>query len=334
MNELLLAKFKQTEEKYKELKDKLTQGLVTTEQMKSELMRMMVQDETGKYWMLGGKTGKWYIHNGTTWQEAEPYQKITPEPSPVIMPVETIEKQEKINIFEEKPIEKTFSPLEKESTINAEPVHFQLHPASELRQETHTESAGYQSSYQSHHPVTPPVSRTLHVDKEETEEVEDEEIKHPASSGRGEKLTPCRVCQSRIPVYAEFCSFCGANQKYSEEKTIHSPSINIGERKDEIVLKYVSYLSLMFFMGGVGIIFGVVFGAFFGIFKTFLTDFSTYYLPLMLSETRGKLQGALIFGALGGVGGFIVSALFSFVLSLFYNMISFVFGGIRFKVKY
>jgi hypothetical protein len=53
----------------------------------------------------------------------------------------------------------------------------------------------------------------------------------------------------------------------------------------------------------------------------------------MLQEVRGGAAGGLIFAAVGGIGGFIVSAILSVILSTIYNFIAFIFGGIRFKVK-
>jgi hypothetical protein len=53
----------------------------------------------------------------------------------------------------------------------------------------------------------------------------------------------------------------------------------------------------------------------------------------MLQETRGKIQGGLIFAAMGGICGFILFALVSVIISAIYNGISYFFGGIRFKVK-
>ena len=77
---------------------------------------------------------------------------------------------------------------------------------------------------------------------------------------------------------------------------------------------------------------GVLFGAAFGVFKPFLLKWS-YELPLMLQEVRGGAAGGLIFAAVGGIGGFIVSAILSVILAAIYNFIAFIFGGIRFKVK-
>ncbi|MCP5103215.1 MAG: hypothetical protein GY950_07550, partial [bacterium] len=69
------TKFKETEEKYRELKEALNNGEISPEEMKKQLKKMMVLDDDGNYWMIGGKTEKWYIYNGTDWKEGNPFPK-------------------------------------------------------------------------------------------------------------------------------------------------------------------------------------------------------------------------------------------------------------------
>ena len=88
---------------------------------------------------------------------------------------------------------------------------------------------------------------------------------------------------------------------------------------------------MIFFFGGLGLIVGILFGATFGIFNI-LGDF-IYQFPIMLQETRGKIQGGLIFAAMGGISGFIFFAFISIILTGIYNFISFFFGGLRFTTK-
>ena len=90
-------------------------------------------------------------------------------------------------------------------------------------------------------------------------------------------------------------------------------------------------ISLIFFCGGVGLIVGVIFGATFGIFKIF--GDLIFQFPMMLQEMQGKIQGGLFFGALGGIFGFMAFAVLALVSGLFFNLIAYVFGGLRFKIK-
>ncbi len=42
--------------------------------MKSELKKMMLRDDENRYWMMGGKTGSWYVYDGSAWNPADPYE--------------------------------------------------------------------------------------------------------------------------------------------------------------------------------------------------------------------------------------------------------------------
>jgi hypothetical protein len=299
--EHLIVKFKETEEKYKELREKLTRGEVTTEQMKADLMRLMVQDETGKYWMLGGKTGKWYIHDGNRWNEADPYERFT---APITREIPQKETSETMLI------EQPFPSDEKESAVSEPARTIEFHEYDDdikPREEPKKQQYSY-------------------IEQEE-------EIKVSQVSRRDYDTIECKVCKSRIPSYSVFCQICGANQKELDEKTMSAKPSTKKEGESELLIKSIKYTSLIFFLGGLGLILGVIWGATFGIFKTVLPNIAKDYLPLILSETRGGIAGGMIFAAIGGIGGFIISALISVLLSAIYNLISFIFGGIRVKVK-
>lgn len=150
----------------------------------------------------------------------------------------------------------------------------------------------------------------------------------------GGDLVNCVICQSRIPPIAVYCSFCGANQKELDPKKARKrkkkqPKAAI---ENELVFKSINVMSFLFFLGGLGLVAGVILGAIFGVVMDFLYQFHSE-LPLVLQEARGGGIGGLIFAAVGGIGGFIAMAFVSLVLSAIYNLISFVFGGIRFKIK-
>ncbi len=66
-------KFREIEDLYKDLKDRQAAGEVSADDMKSELKKMMIHDEAGRYWMIGSKTGGWYVYDGTTWKAADPF---------------------------------------------------------------------------------------------------------------------------------------------------------------------------------------------------------------------------------------------------------------------
>jgi hypothetical protein len=167
------------------------------------------------------------------------------------------------------------------------------------------------------------------------DDLEDEEQHGTPSPLDTSNFVRCVVCESKIPPIAVYCSFCGANQKELKSKKKGKKEKAVKQApgtESELVIKSIRITSFLFFLGGLGIIAGVLVGATFGVLKEFLSDLHSL-LPIMLQETRGGFTGGLIFAAIGGISGFIIAALLSIVLSGVYNLVAFVFGGIRFKVK-
>ena len=65
--------FKQAEDQYFGLKGRLAAGRITHEQFEAALKEMVIRDPQGRYWMMGVDSGKWFMHNGQTWVESQPY---------------------------------------------------------------------------------------------------------------------------------------------------------------------------------------------------------------------------------------------------------------------
>ncbi len=315
------AKFKETEQKYRDLKEKLSSGEINPEEMKRDLKKMMVLDENGSYWMIGGKTGKWYVYNGTDWKEDNPFQ----------------EKSQSM-------------------AVNME-------PAGETTEDTESASAGAFTGPDNNVHIDRPGDERMtgegeeeYIDKDEYEsedeepfvldvtgEVSTREAPTPAmvdeSIGMGtldnekdqpDRYTICKICKAKISQYSIYCPVCGANQK-----DVAAPSRKMDRtvvKENELLLASVKIASMVFFLGGLGLIVGVLWGAAFGVFKTHLPEFQPL-LPDMLSDTRGGIAGGLIFAAVGGITGFTISAFTAAVLGIIYNIIAFIFGGIRFKIK-
>lgn len=78
-------KFREIEGLYKDLKERQAAGEVSAEDMKSELKKMMLRDEENRFWMLGGKTGGWYMYDGSAWNPADPYER---EATPLVLPAD------------------------------------------------------------------------------------------------------------------------------------------------------------------------------------------------------------------------------------------------------
>lgn len=64
-------KFLKIEDEYFTLKGKLSAGRITAAEFEAAMKELMVEHD-GRYWNIGAKTGKWHVHDGETWVEAEP----------------------------------------------------------------------------------------------------------------------------------------------------------------------------------------------------------------------------------------------------------------------
>lgn len=484
MNE---KKFRETEAKYRELKEKHAKKEISTEEVKAELKQLMVQDETGTYWMLGGKSGKWYRHDGAQWQETDPYEIIETMKEAEAAPIaeespmeiddsakisqEQAEKQEEKQEEEEEdknPFESAEvdaadagglsypafatetagaaeetegvesaesastieigdatvsadvspSPIDAETAgapdaaespystvaadISSAPFTAEAGEAAEPADAADisigsngTETAetlpgpdnasvdagGVEdSTYGSYDTLGTYEIDTTEADaadeeilvergraEDEAQETELESLDVDDSrtrimdtknfeyeSSRREEAEPiftkkptapeapaapapaledqdyisCGVCKSRIPPFAIYCTFCGAHQKTLKQPT----SVKSLKEESELLVKSINIIPFLFFLGGLGLILGIILGATFGVIKDFFQGLSSQ-LPMMLSETRGGIAGGLIFAAIGGIGGFILSAILSTILAGIYNLVALIFGGIRFKVK-
>jgi hypothetical protein len=241
-----MNKFKEAEAKYREIKLQLDRNEINADEMKKMLKDIMVKDEGGNYWMIGGKTGKWYTFQDSEWKEDDPYKEAAVETQ------RYIKEDQDVGVFQEDE-----APMKLEDS----------------------------------------------------------------------SLNLCRFCKSRIAPHSVYCHICGANQKETERTS----TVKLLKGESELGVKSIKFLPMIFFFGGLGLILGILFGATFGIFNI-LGDL-IYQFPVMLQETRGKIQGGLIFAAMGGIGGYIVFAFFSIAITAIYNFISFFFGGLRFKTR-
>jgi len=57
-----IEQFKQAEERYLLLRGQLAAGRLTRDEFDAALKDLMVEDEQGRFWMLGADSGKWYVH--------------------------------------------------------------------------------------------------------------------------------------------------------------------------------------------------------------------------------------------------------------------------------
>lgn len=324
-----MEKFREIEEKYRSLKEKLEKNEISPEELKVSMKKMMIHDKDGNYWMIGSNTGKWYLYNGTDWKEKSPYSNIDLSQTQHFSTEES-QKEETVFLQQE---EKTDSTIEQHE--EREEFTFDSNSSSEisLEQKSDKNTELLEQKDEEEQLVIEKVEKEEDEEQiviEKVEEKEEEQIVLDKVEKEEEVVSlsedgevNCIICKSRLDSHSIYCNFCGANQKELSSKKKRGA--------DEMVITSIRMTSLLFFLGGLGLIFGVILGATFGVFEIF--GDMIYKFPEMLSETRGKVQGGLIFAAIGGIGGFVVFSLFSVAITLIYNTISYLFGGIRIKTQ-
>ena len=64
--------FTETETEFRQLKTQYDAGDLSETDFKARLQDLMIQDEQGRWWMIGYETGQWYVHDGEKWAQGEP----------------------------------------------------------------------------------------------------------------------------------------------------------------------------------------------------------------------------------------------------------------------
>lgn len=60
------------EQTYVELRAALEEGELDAEAFQAEVDQLRLQDDYGRYWMIGAQSGNWYYYDGTDWIQADP----------------------------------------------------------------------------------------------------------------------------------------------------------------------------------------------------------------------------------------------------------------------
>jgi hypothetical protein len=64
--------FARVEAEYRRLKAQFERGALTEAALKAQLEELMIEDEQGRWWIVGYETGQWYVHDGEKWVQQEP----------------------------------------------------------------------------------------------------------------------------------------------------------------------------------------------------------------------------------------------------------------------
>ena len=64
--------FAGVEAEYRRLKAQVERGALTEAEFRAQLEELMIEDEQGRWWIVGYETGQWYVHDGEKWVQQEP----------------------------------------------------------------------------------------------------------------------------------------------------------------------------------------------------------------------------------------------------------------------
>jgi hypothetical protein len=82
--------FQEVEKTYKELQAQHGSGKLNDAAFETEVGKLRMQDEQGRWWQIGVQTGEWYMHDGQKWNKAKPPAPSAPAPAPTpVAPVVT-----------------------------------------------------------------------------------------------------------------------------------------------------------------------------------------------------------------------------------------------------
>ncbi len=319
-------KFQQATDQYNELKARLNAGMITVSDLKQALKKLMIVDEDGHYWMIGGKSGLWYRHDGTQWIQQDPPLEAQKEPEWESQHSRRREEsaQPQREFLSPGESERRETPAMQQPTHSAsghDPAADNLEIQPDRRSDTREADLPVVT-------FTQPSAASPHESK--AGQAVDESTQ-PMAPSVGNTVN-CRVCDAVIPADAEYCSACGANQN-----EIVPPRRSAARFREVpagvtvLQVRSINPISMLYLLGGLGLIIGVVLGAAFGTFP--IMGDLIYQFPRMLQETRGKIQGGLIFGVLGGIIGFLSLAVTAVIASGLYNVLAELFGGIRIRVR-
>lgn len=85
-------KYRYAEEQFFKLRGRFDTGRLDQAGFDEKLRELMVQDEQGRYWMLGAESGKWYYYDGAKWEQGDPYPGASADaavPPDVLPPLTT-----------------------------------------------------------------------------------------------------------------------------------------------------------------------------------------------------------------------------------------------------
>jgi len=239
--------FKSVEETFNGLKAKFQAGGISRQEFIDEMKKLRLKDESGRFWMIGAQSGKWYFFDGKDWVQAEP-------------------------------------PTQKD-------------------QKTICVYCGFENKIET-------------------------EVCARCGGTFGEEKNVCPTCGGVLQPPFFVCPQCAKSPGEIEVERSLATAGTAGGEKAETVLRSVHPLSFLFLGGLLGALAGLGLGVMTGAMGLFSGGLD--FLPAALTELQGKLLGAVIFGLLGGIFGFVVLAAAGYFKALIINFILSLIGGVKF----
>ena len=144
---------------------------------------------------------------------------------------------------------------------------------------------------------------------------------------KGEEPSTCPTCGGPLQKPFMTCPRCQA-----EPETLDAmKSIKLAETAQDgiFIWRSIRLPSALLFGGWLGAFCGILLGAFAGATGAFSE--SLKFLPAGLIDQQGKLLGAVFFGLLGGLAGFMICGAASFVSAAVVNFVLSLSGGVKFR---
>ncbi|MHB8625079.1 MAG: transglycosylase domain-containing protein [Aggregatilineales bacterium] len=85
-DEPLEQQFNDVEQTVHVLRRRYTAGLLSPDQLRAELRKLMILDNAGQWWMIGMETDRWYRYDGRDWTLDSPPGRAPAAPSPALRP--------------------------------------------------------------------------------------------------------------------------------------------------------------------------------------------------------------------------------------------------------
>lgn len=291
--------FNDVENEFSELKRQFRFKMISEQEFKDRLKKLRLNDDKGRCWTIGARTGKWYYFDGDKWIESKP-------PS--------FEDGKAICIY-----------CGYENDLEAEVCEY----CGGNIDESLSKCPDCGFILEASHSMCP----VCH-DQNHAEEYEEETAKDENSPPNKYTPPPPKISKASWDHLKEWNEDNDTTETPSEnafsmaEAAGNTPLEHPGEANFSI--HSVEPVSMSLFFGVIGLILGLLGGAFAG--TTSLLPGLTEFLPDFYQSMHGKITGGIIFGISGGLIGFAALGLTGFLYAVFLNIVLSFLGGLKVRI--